>query len=147
MNTIDENKISKLRELALTEFLRVNDPKIVAEFQKKISEVGHHIILQVTDDKGNTQEFKVFEEKIVLKILDYMRFFKVDTQPLFYDTETNLAYQSAIIDFPNKIFNNPTFDDFCIELSKTLFSEKGIAFPTKDYDILISYPHTIEPTN
>lgn len=147
MNKIDENKMNQLKELEHNEFLRVNDPNVLNEFQKKINQVGHHILFLVTDDGGNAQKFKVSDEETVLRILNYIKFFNVDTQSLFYDTETKLAYQSAIIDFPNKIFNNPTFDDFCIEISKTLFSEKGIEFPTKDYDMLISYPHTIEPNN
>lgn len=51
------------------------------------------------------------------------------------------------VSFTNKIFNNAKFDDFCIDICNTLFAEKGIEFPNKDYDILISYPHTIEPNN
>ncbi len=54
---------------------------------------------------------------------------------------------SAIIDFPNKIFNDKNFDDYCIRVCQDLFKEKGLVFLSDDYDILISYPSSIEPHN
>jgi len=135
MNTSDEIKINQLKLLNEKEFQRINEPKVQQEFHGKINEVGHHII------------FQIFDRDIILRILNFIQFFKVDTQSLFFDTDTNLSYLSAIIDLPNKIFNNKAFDDYCISICQNLFLEKGLEFPLDNYDILISYPNTMEPKN
>lgn len=147
MNTKNEVKTQKLRALNEEEFKRISDPSVINEFQQRISEVGHHINFIVTDEKNELQEFNVFDQDIILRVLNFIQFFKVDTQSLFYDTKTNLSYLSAIIDFPNKIFNNKAFDDYCISICQNLFLEKGLEFPSDNYDILISYPNTIEAIN
>lgn len=145
MNTSDEIKINQLKLLNEKEFQKINEPKGQQEFHEKINEVGHHIIFQISDKKNGVQEFQIFDRDIILRTLNFIHFFKVDTQSLFFDTDTNLSYLSAIIDLPNKIFNNKAFDDYCISICQNLFSEKGLVFPLDNYDILISYPNTIEP--
>lgn len=134
-----------MKALNEKEFLRINEPKVLQEFEKKIDEVGYHLDFQVSDFKNGVQNFKVFDKKIIIKVLEFMKFFKVDTQSLFYDKGTNLAYLSAIIDYPSDFRNHKSFDDYCIDICQNWYSENGLPFSVDDADILVSYPHTIEP--
>jgi hypothetical protein len=147
MNTSDEIKIEQLKALNEKEFQRINNPMVLKEFERKVREIGHHIDFKVSHLKNGVQSFKIFDQEIILRILNYIKYFQVDTQSLFYDKETKLSYLSAIIDFPNKIFNNKLFDNYCIEICQNWFLENGLEFSIDDCDILVSYPNTVETQN